>query len=143
VTDPITIDITKGGASTRREWLIHVFAPAPHCPEWTAYTPVHTPAMPMGKHYRGAVRVWAGTLDGAKRAAIRHFKGASAANPLPVSLVVTEVRFGSPVTVGRVYAIERWWRRGSRLLPYITDDTGRGLALDATTWEPTPMREDA
>lgn len=130
-----TIDITRPGGR-RKEWDVQVWAPAPHCPEWTAYAPMHQRGEPTGAYYRGTVRVIAGTLDGAKRAAIRHFKGASASNPLPVRLVVESVYFGTPVTVGKEYAIERWYRRGKRLLPYITDDTGRGLALDASMWRP-------
>ena len=74
----VTISVGVPVGATEQTWDLHVFRPAPHCPEWTAYTPIRfKDASPSGRYYCGIVTVSASNLDRAKRAAIDYFKAIS------------------------------------------------------------------
>lgn len=71
----VTISVGVPTGETEQTWDLHVFRPAPHCPEWTAYTTIRfRNASPSGRYYCGLVTVSAANLDRAKRAAIDYFK---------------------------------------------------------------------
>ena len=71
----VTISVGVPEGETEQTWTLYVFRPAPHCREWTAYTPIRwRNASPTGIYYCGEVTVSAATLDRAKRAAIDYFK---------------------------------------------------------------------
>lgn len=71
----VTISVGVPEGQTEETWTLHVFRPAPHFREWSAFTPIRLRGgSPTGRYYCGEVTVSAGTLDRAKRAAIDYFK---------------------------------------------------------------------